>query len=164
MATICQIAGRTRSGIPCRLSADVRAMKAKADSWKREPFVAGIAVPYRASFTSPQVERLSAGLVPREMEDKWFVYYEEPFLYLHRSWTGQPVFRVKLRASADGAQVEEALASEAPNQGCVDVEYQAQLLDFLVSNLLLGQSKPFPIPALKRILSLGGLLQSSCRG
>lgn len=121
-------------------------MKARADSWKREPFVAGNAVPYRASFTSGELERLSAGLVPKQMEDKWFVYYEEPHLFLHRSWTGQPVFRVKLRTTDAGAEVEEALSSGSQNQEGMDIAYQAQLLDFLVSNLLLGQSKPFPRP------------------
>jgi hypothetical protein len=122
-------------------------MKAKADSWKREPFVAGDAVLYRASFTSGELERLSAGLVPKQMEDKWFVYFEEPYLYLHRSWTGQPVFRVKLRPSEAGAEVEEALWSGPQNPEKTDIAYQAQLLDFIVSNLLLGQSKPFPRPA-----------------
>lgn len=138
-------------------------MKAKSDSWKREPFVSGIAVPYQASFTSSQLERLSAGLVPKQMEDKWFVYYEEPFLFLHRSWTGQPVFRVKLRTSETGADVEEALVSGAQNPEGAEVGYQAQLLDFLVSNLLLGQSKPFPRPASAKE-SLAGTFQHHVAG
>jgi hypothetical protein len=39
---------------------------AKADSWRREPFTAGIALPYRTSFTSAQVEQLSADWCPTE--------------------------------------------------------------------------------------------------
>ena len=60
-------------------------MRAKASSWKREPFAAG-------------------------------------------------------DASDAGAEVEEALMSSAQNQAAMDLEYGAQLLDFLISNLLLGQS------------------------
>jgi hypothetical protein len=32
--------------------------------------------------------RSKAGFVPREMEDKWFVFSEEPWLFVHRSCTG----------------------------------------------------------------------------
>ncbi len=120
-------------------------MKAKANSWTRQPFVMGISVPYRASFTSAQFERLRAGLVPGGTTvDRWFMYYEEPFLFLHRSLTGKPVFRVKLRVSTEGAVVEEALLAEGQNQLGFDLGYQAQLLDFIISTLLLAQLKPFP--------------------
>jgi hypothetical protein len=43
--------------------------------------------------------------------------------------------------------VTEVLASVdfAPHAGA-DVTYHAKSLDFFVSNLLLGESKPFPLP------------------
>ncbi|MDE6519514.1 MAG: hypothetical protein K2K91_03510 [Ruminococcus sp.] len=28
------------------------------------------------------------GLCPKQMEDKWFIYFEDDTLYMHRSWTG----------------------------------------------------------------------------
>jgi hypothetical protein len=82
------------------------------------------------------------------MDDKWFIYYEEPHLFLHRSWTGQPVCRVTLRNEPRGAAVTQALwSNESANifekQGS---DYKARLLDFLLSNLLLGEAKPFPRP------------------
>jgi len=80
------------------------------------------------------------------MEDKWFIYFEAPHLFLHRSWTGLPAYRVALTASGDGAAVDEALCvAEAVQE--TGAEYQAKLLDFLISNLVLGKSKPFPVPA-----------------
>jgi len=79
------------------------------------------------------------------MEDKWFVYFDEPFLFLHRSWTGQAIYRVKLEAHAQGAIVGEALhGPKAINDD--QAEYHAKLLDFLISNLLLKKAKPFPLP------------------
>ena len=36
------------------------------------------------TYTAPEFERLKAGHIPEAMEDKWFVFYEEPWLYLHR--------------------------------------------------------------------------------
>jgi len=116
-------------------------------SWEREPFTSGVSIPYKAVFSEKQFARLKIGLVPKRMEDKWFIYYEEPHLFLHRSWTGQPVYRLALRKTPDGAEIDEALWSkvlaEAPDP---DPGYQVQLIDFLLSNLLLGESKPFPLP------------------
>lgn len=81
------------------------------------------------------------------MEDKWFVYFEEPYLFFHRSWTGVPVYRVELAPDADGATVTEALwSADLAGVERADPIYQAQLLNFLICNLLLGQSKPFPRP------------------
>ena len=83
------------------------------------------------------------------MEDKWFVYYEEPELFFHRSWTGQPVYWLTLITLPDGgATVSEARWSKELAVASKDgPDYQVQLLDFLVANLLLGQSKSFPLPS-----------------
>jgi hypothetical protein len=83
------------------------------------------------------------------MKDKWFIYCEEPHLFFHRSWTGQPIYRLTLTALADGgATVTEALWSKELAVASKDgLDYQVRLVDFLVANLLLGQSKRFPLPS-----------------
>ena len=122
-------------------------MAATPDSWKRQPFQEGVAIAYSPSLSRQEFERVRAGFVPREMEDKWFIYYEAPFLFFHRSWTGQPVYRVKLVARSDGALIEEALVSkEIAGVDGYPEGYDALLIDFLISNLLLGKHKPFPVP------------------
>lgn len=112
------------------------------------PFKDGVVLPYTAEFNELEFSRLRDGLIPRVMEDKWFVYFEEPHLFLHRSWTGQPVYRLTLEPTLHGAKVTEALwASDLAARLDADVQYQAKLLDFLLSDLMLGQAKPFPLPA-----------------
>lgn len=121
-------------------------MSATADRWTRVPFSAGLAIPYEDRFTEAEYKRLREGLVPREMEDKWFIYFDEPYLFFHRSWTGKSVYRLKLSADADGANVTEALCG-SDVLDLTGADYQATLVDFLVSNLLLGKAKPFPLQA-----------------
>ena len=122
-------------------------MQASPTSWKCEPFKEGIPLPYQAVFDSEQLARLQDGLIPQQMEDKWFIYYKEPHLFLHRSWTGHSVYRVSLRTGPTGAEVTEALLSkDILGQVRLDLDYQVRLLDFLVSSLLLRQTKPFPVP------------------
>jgi hypothetical protein len=118
---------------------------AAKNSWKREAFTDGRPIPYQGTFSQPEFEKICEGLIPKVMEDKWFIYFEEPYLFLYRSWTGQRVYRVTLIASNNGASVAEALCvSEVLEKS--GRAYEAELLDFLISNLLLGMTKPFPIP------------------
>ena len=128
--------------------ASPRLMAATADSWEHEPFTAGTRIPYEATFAADDVARLEAGLVPETMEDKWFVHFEAPYVFLHRSWTGKPVYRVELKRESNSASVVEALwAGDASAADEANTAYQALLLEFLIANLLLGQARPFPRPA-----------------
>jgi hypothetical protein len=120
--------------------------RASASSWKREPFVEGVALAYRAEFSDAQFERLRGGLIPARMEDRWFVYYDEPFLYWHRSASGKPVYRIEFAFENGAARVIDAQISKALGANEAELKHQALMLDFLISNLLLGQSKPFPRP------------------
>lgn len=123
-------------------------MNATADSWKRQPFGDGVPLPYAPTFAAEEAGRLTRGLIPREMEDKWFIFYERPHLFFHRSWTGQAVYRIALEDAGNGMRVVETLWSkDLADAGSADLEYQAKLIDFLISNLLLGAHKPFPRPA-----------------
>lgn len=121
-------------------------MKAIAESWKREPFTEGVVLAYRAEFNAAQFERLREGLIPQQMEDKWFVYYDEPFLYWHRSWSGKPVYRLEFAFDGDIARVMDAQISKAMGANEAELAHQTLMLDFLISNLMLGQAKPFPRP------------------
>ena len=137
-------------------------MLASSTSWKRIPFTDGVPLPYRAAFDVDRFARLKAGLIPRVMENKWFIYYEEPHLFLHRSWTGLPVYRLTLKNLSNGAEVTEALRS-TDHVSRLSPDYEAEIVDFLVSNLLLGMAKPFPvIPGLTT--SRPGLFQHAISG
>jgi len=36
------------------------------------------------------------------MEDKWFIYFENGWLYFHRSWTGFGIYKAQLKKEPDG--------------------------------------------------------------
>ena len=122
-------------------------MSATSQSWKFEPFTDGVPLSFSSRFSDSDFAKLQKGLIPAEMEDKWFIYYERPHLFFHRSWTGQSVYRLALETNAGETFVTEALwATNWALAENANPSYQAELLDFLMSNLLLGQSKPFPRP------------------
>jgi hypothetical protein len=139
-------------------------MPASSTSWKREPFKEGVPIPYQVAFDSEQFAQLKEGVIPKGMEDKWFIYYEEPHLFMHRSWTGQPVYRLTLRNTGNGSKVTEALWSkDLAAVSKWSIQYEVALLDFLVSTLLLGQTKAFPLPP-GPATSASGALQHNISG
>jgi hypothetical protein len=68
------------------------------------------------TFADHQFERIAFGLVPAAMEQKWFVFYEEPWLSMHRSWTGICVFQARFEKQGETHRVVEALVNRDPMQ------------------------------------------------
>lgn len=97
------------------------------------------------TYTAAEMTRIRSGLIPEEMEDKWFVYYEGDTLYLHRSWTGFCIYQARFERRGDEYALVDARVSRDPEQYTSnDDAHDAQLLLYLIDVLLLGQSAPFP--------------------
>jgi hypothetical protein len=120
---------------------------ATRDSWKHRPLPdARAALAYARTFDRAEHARLQRGLVPDQMEDKWFIFLDGERLFFHRSWTGTCIYAVKLRAAGEGVAVEEAWANRAPEEYReTDDAYDAKVLGFLVERLLLGRDVKFPL-------------------
>jgi hypothetical protein len=68
------------------------------------------------------------------MEDKWFAFYEDPWLHLHRSWIGFEIYQVRFEPTDGGHRAAEILVSRDPQQytstdGDADALFLAVLLD-----------------------------------
>lgn len=77
------------------------------------PFVP---IPWRGSFSESQFELIRLGAIPAEMEDRWFAFFEDPELFVHRSWTGFCIYRVTFIQAADRHVVQTALVSDNRNR------------------------------------------------
>jgi hypothetical protein len=87
------------------------------------------------TYSNEEFARLQKGRIPEEMEDKWFIFYEEPWLYLHRSWTGYCVFQARFEATPLGNRVAEVFVSRDPEQYRSDNDVaDALLLAFLLDD------------------------------
>lgn len=120
---------------------------AKRRSWKTLAPGTVADLGFSDSYTTAEFERLKLGLIPEQMEDKWFIFFEDPWLYFHRSWTGLAVFGVQLGPSEEGVAVMNSWVSREIRDGRgPGTEYERALLRFLIDALLLGENTPFPIP------------------
>jgi hypothetical protein len=123
--------------------------KATRESWKKN-----LPMPkarkrlwVNKTFTQKEFERISLGLIPQQMEDKWFIYLESNQLNFHRSWTGQCVYQVIIKDHNDGWTIAEAWVNrDSKEYKNIDDDYDVALLYFLIDNFLLGKNTPFPVP------------------
>ena len=90
--------------------------------------------PLPLHFSDAEGERLRLGHVPKDMDDKWFIFFEDGWLYFHRSWTGHCIYGVQLDGSPSGVRVVDAWASrereEYNSPGLdTDIRMVQQLID-----------------------------------
>ena len=90
---------------------------ATAADWKNEPLPerhVRLALDFTLDATESACVR--KGLIPLEMEDKWFLYFAGGTLYLHRSWTGFCIAQVQFIADGDQLRAISAEVNREPQQ------------------------------------------------
>ncbi len=120
-----------RAGRAAIRKADAGAYAAACrDDWKRQPMPETTAsFELERTFSEDEMDALRRGHIPREMEDKWFLYMEGSVLYAHRSWTGCCIYRIDF--GENGRHL--VTVSRDPEQyGCTDIEEDAVNLNRLL--------------------------------
>lgn len=59
-------------------------------------------IPLDMTLTQGEFERLAWGVVPEDMDHRWFVYFDGEAFCFHRSWTGFLIYRVLVWDARDG--------------------------------------------------------------
>jgi len=107
------------------------------DDWKTTPLPAQRKVlALDRLYTPEEFNRIAAGVRPGGMECKWFIFHEEPWLYLHRSWTGFCIYQVRFEPMNGQYRVVEVLVSRDPTQyGSTNDRRDILLLAILLDRL-----------------------------
>ncbi len=83
--------------------------------WKTQPLSEPFAeVDLDIEVSEGVMERIRLGLLPEQMEDKWFLYYEHPHLHAHRSWTGFAAFILTFEQRGSAWRIVGAKISQDP--------------------------------------------------
>jgi len=108
-------------------------------SWENFPIDNPKEIAINLFFTYKQFSKLTKGLIPQVMEDKWFIYFEHDELYFHRSWTGIGIYRAKLTKEGNGYSIKEFWAERNPEKyKNEDDNYDIENFSFLIARGLLG--------------------------
>ena len=90
---------------------------AKRKDWKIEPMPPNhIRVSLDVYYDENEIERIRMGFIPRQMEEKWFIFWERRRLHFHRSWTGYCEYIVTFRRERAGYRMTEALINRDRSQ------------------------------------------------
>ncbi|MBK0013678.1 hypothetical protein [Stenotrophomonas sp. S41] len=90
---------------------------ATAADWKNKPLPARhVALKLDFDLDAAESACVRHGLLPLEMEDKWFLYYQGNALYMHRSWTGVCIARVHFVSEGDRLHAVSAEINRDPEQ------------------------------------------------
>jgi hypothetical protein len=119
---------------------------AKQEDWNTKPLPAKRAsLSLDRTFTQAEMGRIKQGLVPAEMEDKWFVYFDSNALYFHRSWTGICIYVVQFTENKDSWHMTEAdVNRDSEQHKATDDKHDSQMISYLVDVLLLHREAEFP--------------------
>jgi hypothetical protein len=83
--------------------------------------------------------RLKRGIEPQSMEDRWHIFFKDPWLYFARSWTGFCVYKIRMRMDKPH-EIEEAWANRDRRQYRSEgAEKDLALLSMLIDEILLSR-------------------------
>lgn len=108
-------------------------------TWQNYPIDNPKRIEIYLHFNEKQFLKLTRGLIPEQMEDKWFIFYENEWLYFHRSWTVFGIYKAQLKKESDGYSITEFQAER--NQEKYSNEDDNEDIDnftFLIATGLLG--------------------------
>lgn len=90
---------------------------------------------FQAFFTDADAKQMMQGFIPKQMEDKWFIYFEDGWLWFRRIWTGVAIYALRLDGSPRGVRVTESWAHPDPEQYALkDTEYDRKLAAYLIDS------------------------------
>ena len=87
-------------------------------------------VALKRRFSKDEFELIKKGIIPEEMEEKWFIYFNDGHLYMHRSWTGFLAYECLFEERGEFIELSGFWANRMHGNGCKEEDCK------LVTNLL----------------------------
>lgn len=138
--------------------------RATHDDWQLTPMPERrLRLRWERTFTDDEYARLRLGHIPREMEDRWFIYMEpcgdHDDLYFHRSWTGYCIYSVRLERIGPRYTVAATYVNRESTQyrSMSEASDLAILEEMLIDGLLLAKpARLGPDDLLRHLRSIHG--------
>jgi ADP-ribosylglycohydrolase len=84
--------------------------------------VARVAIPLAVKLSTKEYGQLQMGMLSYDMNQKWLAYVEEPWLYLHRSWSGVCMYAIRFEQIGDECHSVEAFVNGDSSQDSRSVD------------------------------------------
>jgi hypothetical protein len=116
------------------------------DDWKTNEFSKPYTIKVNLRITESQYAKIRFGLLPMQMEDKWFAYFGDGCIHFYRSWTGAKIYEAAIQKVED-CYVISALVVErdAELYSNTDDNEDVRSFYFLIGRGLLGLNVDPPV-------------------
>jgi hypothetical protein len=64
--------------------------------------------------TSLELTKIKEGSQPNHMDDKWVIYFEDPWLYFHRFLTGICFYKVRITCRESNCEIDKVMINGDP--------------------------------------------------
>jgi len=116
------------------------------DDWKTNEFSKAQIIKVILPITESQYAKIRFGLLPLQMEDKWFVYFNDGRIHFHRSWTGDKVYEAKVEKLDSQYVIKEILVErDVKLYSCTDDIKDFRSFLFILGRGILGMNIEPPI-------------------
>jgi hypothetical protein len=97
-----------------------------------------VQIPFERSFTRQEFLRLSQGFLAESIDDRWNIFFKDPWLTVARVWTGFCICKVRIEKHGPEYRVAKVLVNRDRRQyGGDDPREEAELLSHLIDGMLL---------------------------
>lgn len=100
----------------------------------------------RRKFNVAEVTLIHKGYTP-QFDERWIIVFDrkESELRMHRSWTGECIYCLKLQDDPEGGEIVDGWVNRDPEQySNTDTKYDAEVADWLIDAFLLGKDREPP--------------------
>ena len=121
--------------------------KALKSDWDRyEPMPEEhVVLSFQHEYSPGDYEKIQYGVIPEQMEDKWFIYFEENKLHCHRSWTGNCLYIAEFEVSERSSKITKLTVNRDREQYTErDNNWDCHFVVYLINLLLLHKPTPYP--------------------
>lgn len=93
-----------------------------------------VSVHIHIPITTAEMENVRLGLIPEDMNDRWFIYVDEnDVAYIHRSWTGFCIYKIILAPQQEGWAAVYMAANRNPDEyKNVNIELDKEMVKTLL--------------------------------
>jgi len=99
-------------------------------------------IPYVMSYTASEFARMRQGFAPRDMDDRWAVYYAGDELRFYRTWGGPCIYWLQCSEHDNLYHVAKAMVATGGGYRRMPDAEEVAFLDRLIRVVLLGDSDP----------------------
>ncbi|SFJ54365.1 hypothetical protein [Thermoflavimicrobium dichotomicum] len=73
-------------------------------------------LPLNIPISKKDFERIQAGFVPKDTDDRWYVHYKDGEIHFHRSWTGFCIFQLHVQPDKQSYCITDGWVNRDPDQ------------------------------------------------